>query len=192
MQQLFLRYVKHGASDDRELSEHDYKHLGGVAGSIRTKADEVYQSLEDDQQRQTLRRVLLRMVTLEGGEPARRRVPLVELDYPDDAENHRVNLVLNRLLQARLIVRGITPDGDNIVEPAHDQLLRGWGQYWDWIQKDKENIILLRRLTEAAQQWQAAIEAEAKSPPQRTPASGASVDTFRTSRRVVKRADGPA
>jgi hypothetical protein len=67
----------------------------------------------------TIQRVMLRMVTLEGGERTRRRVLLSELDYGDPHENARVVDVIQQLVAARLLVTGMDDAGAPYVEPAH-------------------------------------------------------------------------
>src|SRR5687767_8531411 len=71
----------------------------------------------------TMQRVMLRMVTLEGGELSRRRVPESELVYRTTSEDQRVAKVLDTLINARLVVKGKEADGDSYVEPAHDALV---------------------------------------------------------------------
>ena len=73
----------------------------------------------------TMRRVLLRMVSLEGDELARRRVQRAELVYGDAAENDQVATVMQLLSQARLVVEGKDEEGEPYAEPAHDALVRG-------------------------------------------------------------------
>ncbi len=124
LSELYIKYLKR-SSDNRALTEKDYKELGGVAGSLTNRATEEYEKLDKAHQ-VTMRRVMLRMVTIEGGESARRRVPLSELVYPDDAENKRVEQVIKLLSEARLIVGGQETGGEPYVEPAHDALVRGW------------------------------------------------------------------
>ncbi len=62
-------YIKCIESDrgNRSLTEADYKDLGGVAGSLTHRATEVYNKLDKAQQA-IMQRVMLRMVTIEGGE----------------------------------------------------------------------------------------------------------------------------
>ena len=98
---------------------------------------------------------------VEGGELARRRVPRAELVYPDPAENERVDTVLKRLLGARLIVGGES-EGEPYVEPAHDALVRAWDKLLLWKQESEEYLPLQRRLTQAADDWEAAADEEAK------------------------------
>ncbi len=55
--------------------------------------------MPDDAHRATMQRVMLRMVSAEGGgELARRRVMVSELEYPTAEENVRVKTVLDRLV----------------------------------------------------------------------------------------------
>ncbi len=164
LSELYVKYVR-GGRDDRALSGADYQALGGVVGSLRNRATEEYDALPDDAHRLTMQRVMLRMVAVEGGELARRRVTLNELDYPTDEENARVQMVLDRLVEARLLVRGTadpspgsgqTSDGamdEAYVEPAHDALVLAWDKLLRWKKEAEEYLPLQRRLAQAASEW---------------------------------------
>ena len=65
---------------DRALTREDYKAAGGVVGALHRRADELYEAA-DPAQRETIRRLFLRMVSQEGGRLARRRVEERELEY---------------------------------------------------------------------------------------------------------------
>lgn len=143
---------------DRMLCYADYQALGGVAGSLTYRATEEYESL-DQQEQATLRRVLLRMVAIEGGGIARRQVPKSELNYADAAENQRVNRVIQRFSAARLIVEG-NLQGEPYVEPAHDALVQGWDKLQIWKRQEEENLILQRMLTPAAEKWKSVKQVE--------------------------------
>src|SRR5262249_25946283 len=80
LSELYLKYL-HRRSDDRALTLEDYEEIGGVPGALRNRANDVYNHLPDDLHRETMRRVMLRMVSYEGGGIARRRVPILELRY---------------------------------------------------------------------------------------------------------------
>jgi len=151
LSELYLRYLARGA-EDRTLTEADYEALGGVTGALRTRASAEYEGL-DAAHRATMRRMLLRMVALEGGELARRRVVRAEIDYPDPVENARVETVIQRLAEARLVVAGQEPAGQSYVEPAHDALVQGWDRLWQWVREEQETLVLQRRLTQAALDW---------------------------------------
>jgi hypothetical protein len=152
MSELYRAYVRSGRSD-RCLTQADYHKLSGVAGALSQRADEIFQSLDAAHQG-TLRRVMLRMVALEAGEVARRRVPMDELRYgKDHPEEARVETVLSRMQEARLVVSGSDSDGIPYVEPAHDKLVLGWPQLWSFIKQEQETIPLHRLLTQEAVAW---------------------------------------
>jgi hypothetical protein len=160
LSELYLRYVRSGRGN-RELCWDDYNAIGGVLGSLRQKADEVLRSLPDRQHQETLRRVLLRMVATGHTIIARRRVELAELKYSaggSDEEDQRVQLVLKRLLDARLVTFSHTTDADGspsqpFVEPAHESLIRNWDKMILWRREASETIALQRRIAEACGAW---------------------------------------
>lgn len=146
-------------STDRALRIKDYEELGGVAGALTRRATEEYDNLIRDfgealgkAYQATMRRVMLRMVTMEGGGVARRRVSESELVYPDSEENKRVAQVSDQLVKARLLVKG-QETGEPYVEPAHDFLVRGWDKLQQWIKREQEDLTLQHRLTPAANDW---------------------------------------
>ncbi|MEG4595348.1 caspase family protein [Microcoleus sp. F8_C2] len=155
---LYERWTKDNATD-RALRIKDYEELGGVAGALTRRATEEYDNLvrelgeESGKAYQaTMRRVMLRMVAIEGGGAARRRVPESELVYPDSEENKRVAQVTTRLVKARLLVKG-QETGEPYVEPAHDFLVRGWDKLQQWIKNEQGNIALHRELTPTVNKW---------------------------------------
>ncbi|AOY80594.1 caspase family protein [Moorena producens JHB] len=161
LSELYLKYLRRqrqaqyrGITIDRALTQADYIELGGVMRSLTQRADEEYQALvnENPAYDQVIRHVMLRMVALTGGELARRRVPLSELEYPPQ-KNDLVKEVIDRFTNARLLVTGEDAEGNPYVEPAHDALVRGWQRLLEWKQKDEENLLLQRRLTPAAVEW---------------------------------------
>ncbi|WP_017749233.1 caspase family protein [Scytonema hofmannii] len=161
LSELYLKYLKRqrdaqnkGITIDRALTQEDYQDLGGVIQSLTQRADEEYEALvkENPAYAQIIRQMMLRMVALGGGELARRRVPLSELEYPQQ-KNHFVKEAIERFTNARLLVKGEDAEGNPYVEPAHDALVRGWQKLLAWKQEDEESLILQRRLTPSAMEW---------------------------------------
>ena len=155
---LYERWTK-DKSTDRALLLEDYNELGGVAGALTRRATEEYNNLvrefgkeQGKAYQATMRRVMLRMVTIEGGGVARRRVPESELVYADAKEDNRREQVIDRLVKARLLVKGQETE-EPYVEPAHDFLVRGWDRLQIWIKKEQENLVVRQRLTIAANDW---------------------------------------
>lgn len=145
LSELYEAYRASGRQD-RALRKTDYERLGGVMGALRSKADNLYQMLEPAQQA-TMRRIMLRMVSVEG-DLAGRRVPMADLDYSAD-ENPRADAVIERLVEARLIVKG-----QDYIEPAHDALVRAWKTLHEWIHAaGRDALILGQRMGPDADQF---------------------------------------
>ena len=64
-------------------------------------------------------------------------------------EASTTHVVLKALADARLITT--TEDS---AEVAHEALIREWPRLREWLSEDRVGIILHRRLTEAAQEWE--------------------------------------
>ena len=152
LSELYRKYLER-QSTDRDLLLEDYETLGGVAGTLSNRANEEYDSLTEPE-RETMRRVMLRMVSHEGGDMARRRVPRTEFAYADEKENERVAAVLERLSKARLVIED-TEDGKAVVEPAHDVLIQSWDKLRTWTREEigKLSWGQRRRLREDAERW---------------------------------------
>ncbi|MEH1770907.1 MAG: caspase family protein [Nostoc sp.] len=164
LSELYLKYLKaeeNRERNDRIITEADYQEIGGVTRALTQTADKTYNKLveeEVDEQNKkacelTIRDVMLRMVAISSGEPARRRIPTSELIYPGQ-KNERANKVIDRFVEARLLVKGLDTQNQPYVEPAHDALVRGWQKLREWEQKERENLLLQRRLTPATQDWE--------------------------------------
>lgn len=145
LSELYEAYRVSGRQD-RALTRADYERLGGVMGALRSKADALYRSLDLPAQA-TMRKILLRMVSVEG-DLAGRRVPTADLDYSPE-ENPRVAAVVERLVEARLVVRG-----QDYIEPAHDALVRAWKTLHGWIHEvGRDTLMLAERLGPEADQF---------------------------------------
>jgi WD40 repeat protein len=167
LSELYLKYLKsvrEGTRSDRVITQADYEQLGGVTRSLTQRADREFDNLvkKDTVYASTIRKVMLRMVAVGGPELARRRVPLSELEYPEP-ENTRIKEVIRRFTDGRLLVEGQDVEGKPYVEPAHDALVRGWQKLLMWKQDEEESLILQRRLTPAAVEWQSVKSKEQPS-----------------------------
>jgi WD40 repeat protein len=160
LSELYLKYLKRqedaknrGETIDRAITQADYQELGGVTRSLTQRADQEYEELvkQDPAYAQTIRNVMLRMVAV-GGELARRRVPMSELEYPEP-ENTRVKTVIQHFSAARLLTHGIDSETQPYVEPAHDALVRGWQKLLQWKKNEQENLNLQGKLTPSAESW---------------------------------------
>ena len=146
----------------RTLTFAGYHAAGGVQGAIAKTADAVYAELPSDQQA-IARNIFLRLTTLgEGTQDTRRRVPLPEL-LGSGTQAALVQAVLNRLADDRLVTaeRAATTTsevGDKpeavYVDVTHEALIREWPRLSEWLHEDRAGLLVHRRLTEAAQEWE--------------------------------------
>jgi conflict system STAND superfamily ATPase len=128
-----------------------YAEAGGVHGAIANTAESLYQTFSPDEQT-VVRNIMLRLTEFgEGTEDTRRRATFHELmSQAEDADaRSEVRAVLNRLAQARLVTLS-----EETAEVSHEALIREWPRLREWLSEDREGIILHRRLTEAAQEWE--------------------------------------
>ena len=172
LSQMYRHYLDRRGTD-RAITQVDYDALqGGVTGSLRIRANQLVDE-GDELSKQTARRVLERFVSIEAGEFARRRVPRWEFEVDNQAEQARINHILARLDEERLIItdgptrqsleNGHNNSTSNVLPPsgksqtflefAHDALILGWDRLLNWIREDTEVIADLRRLTKDASIW---------------------------------------
>ncbi len=134
----------------RMLTVIGYLQSGGVHGALAKTAETVYGEVLSADQQALARNIFLRLTELgEGTEDTRRRVSISEL-VPRPEQEAEVGEVLRTLADARLVTMG-----EGTVEVAHEALIRHWPTLRAWLDEDREGRILHRRLTEAAQEWQA-------------------------------------
>ena len=146
MQQLFEK-----CSDNlfRNITPKDYRELGGVIGALQSSADKVYDTF-NDKEKETMRHLMLRMVSLTGGETAGKRVMSSELVFDDSQENDRIQKVIQKLQKEGLIMGGQDKEKNNYIEPSHDALVRTWKKMQEWIKTFSEDKILLHARLEHA------------------------------------------
>ena len=136
----------------RWLTTDRYREIGGVRGAIAQQAETEFARFTPAQQI-AARRILLRLTQPgEGTEDTRRRAPIAELlpagDGASDAE-----AVIQRLADARLLITDRDDPSGEIVDVAHEALIRGWPRLQGWVDENPAGLRIHRRLTEAAEEW---------------------------------------
>lgn len=121
-----------------------YQALGGVAGALAGRADDLYlRSSIDDQEH--IRQLFQRLVNPGEGVPDSRRRALIG-DLPE-----RTRLLADQFVTTRLLVL----DHDRVtreptVEVAHEAILTRWTRLASWIDDDRRWLAQLHHLTAAA------------------------------------------
>ncbi|MEZ4861240.1 MAG: effector-associated domain EAD1-containing protein [Caldilineaceae bacterium] len=132
----------------RTLTLAGYQAAGGVQGAIAKTADDTFNSFTSKQQ-MIARAIFLRLTELgEDAQDTRRHVRPDELNL-NNANPEEVNDVLRTLADTRLI----TTDSDK-VQVAHEALIRAWHKLREWLADDREGLLILHRLGEAAAIWE--------------------------------------
>lgn len=168
------------------ITQQHYDKVGGVIKALTKRANDVYEKLADIEEKEEskvyqkttskqkkkrveiktkeegklrqemMKLLMLRMTSLQGGQLAKRPVPLPELEYPRWRCRHKntteqLKEVRELLERSRLIISTRT-----CIEPAHDALILHWSKLQEWIHQEKDNfdLVLRDRLTQDVQVWQ--------------------------------------
>jgi WD40 repeat protein/transcriptional regulator with XRE-family HTH domain len=133
------------------LTVDGYRAIGGIGGAVRTAAEAAYASLDDAGAR-AARRLFLRLVWVVDDAPdTRRRARIAEL-VPDPDDRAALDaFVTHRLLTAS----GKAGEPDGTVEITHEVLLTAWPRLREWIDTSRTDLLIRRRVTEEAREWEA-------------------------------------
>jgi hypothetical protein len=135
------------------LTHAAYDEIGGVSGALAHHAEEIFGRLNEDG-RQIAEKIFLRLTQLgEGIEDTRRRADRDEIVALGGDEN-ATEQVLTRLAaaDARLVITRREGE-NNVVEVAHEALIRQWPRLREWIEENREAIRIERRLINATAEW---------------------------------------
>ncbi len=142
-----------GTRTTNTITVADLDEVGGVAGAIGRRAEQIYQSF-DDRCRTAVEPVFLRLVSVteEHGD-TRRRVRRTELEQagiaPDDLDTVLAEYGRHRLLTFDRDPTSRTPT----VELAHEALLTEWKRFAAWVEESREDLLARRRVESAAHDW---------------------------------------
>jgi len=118
--------------------------IGGVIGALSRHADHVLGTLPPPQ-RNSARRVLMSLVTVEGTRARRSEEELIHADPS-------AKVALEALVRGRLLVARDTAEG-TAYEVAHEALIKGWSTLSHWLEEFAESRAVKHRLEAAAAEW---------------------------------------
>ncbi|MEH1806138.1 nSTAND1 domain-containing NTPase [Nostoc sp.] len=129
-----------------------YSKLGGVRGTLQTRATEVYESLSLEEQQAT-KRIFLELTQLgEGTEDTRRQVlqgDLVTSQHPEGV----IYRIIQRLADEKLLVTSTLSNQIAVVDVAHEALIRHWLLLRKWIEESRDILRQKRKIEAAAIEW---------------------------------------
>jgi len=144
-----LRELYERVGPNATVRVEDYEAVGGVVGALQRRANQVLAELERRNYGDVVLPTLMRLVTIEGsGEPTGRRVRRETLSATD-AE------VVDAFVDARLLTSRLEhePDGDRVVEVAHEALLRQWTPLRDAIEASRSSLRMRSEVERLTLDW---------------------------------------
>jgi WD40 repeat protein/class 3 adenylate cyclase len=132
--------------DGRTLTLDAYRETGGLRSAVAATAEQVYESLGPEARGLARRTFLALTQPGEATDDSRRRATLAELTPAGGSAG------LAPLLEGMAAARLLTV-GDDIVEVAHEALIREWPRLRAWLDEDREGLRLHRHLAAAAAAW---------------------------------------
>lgn len=140
----------------RMLTESSYRAFGGVEGALTSHADSVISSMTDAE-KHWARVLILRLVTPERTRAIATRHDLSQIGGADGAHVERV---LDKLVDARLLVVESTRGGGSTVELVHESLIERWPRLGAWLDDADDDAQFRGRLRSAAKEWEAGGKSE--------------------------------
>lgn len=130
------------------VTEDLYRSLGGVAGALARQADHTVAELGGgDDGIDFVLRVLLRFVTVQGQEVARRAVPLAGLT----AQERRV---VDAFVDARLLMSDVRAGHEPHAQVTHEALFRQWAPLRQEVETHSEQLRQRAELERWAEDWE--------------------------------------
>ena len=138
----------------RVMTVSGYTETGGVQGAIAQTAETVFRQRLTAAQQPIARMIFIKLAEMgDSSLDTRRRAPFSEL-ITRATDEAAINTVLGILTDARLVTTGTQDPGDvRVVEVAHEALIREWPTLRDWLNQNREGLILHRQLTEDVNDW---------------------------------------
>ena len=136
-----------------------YHKLGSLRGALEQQAEEAYTSLSQEEQ-DVAKRIFLALIQPgQGTEDTSRQAFQQELVALHCSEAVVIR-VIQKLATARLIVTSVLKpkspgDQKNVVDIAHEALIRHWSRLRQWIQDNRDALRQKQQIEAAAEEWQA-------------------------------------
>ena len=134
------------------LTNHAYNEIRGIAGALARRAEAEFARFSPDE-KTAARRLFSRLVRVarpdEGAEDTRQRIEL----QANDAKTVSVAQAF-ALPDVRLLVAGRDEQtGGQIVEVAHEALIRNWERLRGWLNEDREFLLWRQRVEIQVEEW---------------------------------------
>ena len=148
--QFTLEQLYTARNEEEVLTLAAYAELGGVEGALAQRAEAAFGSLPETAQA-AFAAVMSALVTVGAGEGdggTRQRALLSGF-----ATGSPGRILVDRFVEARLLVTDRDDRGEPVVAVAHEALLRYWPRMVQWLEHNRELLQVRERLDAAARQW---------------------------------------
>ncbi|MEW6497379.1 MAG: CHAT domain-containing protein, partial [Cyanobacteriota bacterium] len=143
----------------RWLSRSEYEEIGGVKQAIAKTADNFYENLQTDIEREQIRNIFVRLTRLdkttvqgEKRRDTRRRIDIE--DFGGDPTVIKTLVLQLADAKVRLVVTSLDETTKRQqVEVAHEALIRHWTRLGKWLDENRIILQLLERLNQEAKDW---------------------------------------
>lgn len=131
-----------------------YERMGRLKGALAGTADELYDALPPAQ-REVAEALLVDLVDFreEATLATRRWVAVSRLSPAQQPGQDDLNAVLNRFVEARLLVRDSSLGEQPTVSIAHEALIREWPTLQAWLVRQQDFLRLRRHIEDPAKIW---------------------------------------
>ena len=149
--QFTLEQLYTARSEDEVLTLSAYAELGGVEGALAQRAEAAFASLPENVQA-AFPAVMSALVMVGAGEGDGGTRQRARLSGFTNGSPGRV--LVDRFVEARLLVTDRDDRGEPVVAVAHEALLRHWPRMVQWLEHNRELLQVRERLDAAARQWE--------------------------------------
>ena len=129
-----------------QLTHEAYLEIGGVARALANHAEDIYERLSEEQQKQA-QRIFLQLVQSRKGVGDTRRVAT----RTEVGNWHLVTFLAGE--EARLVVTGRNDQNEETVEVVHEALIRQWLRLRLWINEDEKKLKQKAEIEAGADKW---------------------------------------
>lgn len=135
------------------LTVNDYRALGGLSGALGRRAEEVYATLNIEDQ-QIAQQIFLRLIALDSATRfTPQRVRRTALAVANSSQKG-IDRVIREFDRSRLVSLHVDPiTREPMIEIAHTTLIHSWPRLKQWLEDNRDEIRAQQRLTNAASEW---------------------------------------
>jgi hypothetical protein len=140
------------------LLEATYEGFKGISGIVDDKATDQYNK-SDPEAQEMFKWIIFRMISIEGGTIAKRRIYTAlydagntghnerdDLRFSDNNKTQKLKEIVTRLIETRLLQSDQDEHNRSFIEPSHKALLRSWRYVTEWLQQQENGVTEQNRL----------------------------------------------